>query len=136
MNSHPHRPTNITTELAKERNREAVERTMASWIQKCLGIIGFGIGFDSIFTALHQAFPEKNFVFNLLLTHIIGLSAIAIGILLLVLVIIAYQTEIRILARKDYLNRPSHLINSGILVSSIILYGLVAFVAALFVLPK
>lgn len=131
MSSNPQSSTSVTTELAKERNREAAERTMTSWIQNCLGIIGFGFGFDSIMTALHQASPKKSWEFDLLLTHIIGLGAIAIGILLLVLMIVAYRVEVRSLGREDYLERPSRLANLGILVSSIILYGTIAFVAAL-----
>ncbi|MGV2827991.1 YidH family protein [Myxosarcina sp. GI1(2024)] len=135
MSPTPPRPTNVTTQLAKERNREAAERTMASWIQNCIGIIGFGVGFDSILAALHQAFPDRSPAFDLNLARIIGLTAIAIGILLLVLMIFAYKQEVRSLEREDYLDRTPRLFILGTLVSSITLYGLVAFVAALFVLP-
>jgi putative membrane protein len=131
----PDRVINNTNELAKERNRGAAERTLTSWIQSCLGIIGFGAGFDNILTALHQAFPEQSLVFSLKLTHIIGLTTIGSGIFLLVLSMIPYQAEIRSLEREDYFERPPHLLNLGILVSSIILYGLIAFVAVLFILP-
>ncbi len=135
MSSIPTIPTKDTTQIDKERNREAAERTMASWIQNCIGIIGFGAGFDSILTALHQAFPEQDRAFDLNLVHIIGLAAIAIGILLLVPIIIAYKQEIRYLEREDYLAELPRLSNLGVVLSSIILYGLIAFVAALFVLP-
>lgn len=135
MSSIPPKSTNVTTQLAKERNREAAERTMASWIQNCIGIIGFGTGFDSILAALHQAFPGKSQTFDLNLVHIIGLAAIAIGIFLLVLMIIVYKQEVRSLEREDYLAESPRLFNLGVIVSSIILYGSIAFVAALFVLP-
>ncbi|BAU65508.1 hypothetical protein STA3757_28950 [Stanieria sp. NIES-3757] len=136
MSSTPPRPTNVTTQLAKERTREAAERTMASWIQNCIGIIGFGAGFDSIVVALHQTFSERSPAFDLNLAHIIGLMAIAIGIFLLVLMRFVYQQEVRSLEREDYLERPTRLSNLGILVSSITLYGVIALVAVLLVLPR
>lgn len=132
MNYNPRRPTNITTELARQRNLEAAERTLCSWIQSCLGIIGFGFGLDSISTALSQAFPQKNWRFNLLLGHIIGLLAIALGILLLVLMMVAYQASVKSLDQPDYLKHPSRIINLGIIVSSLIVYGTIALIAALF----
>jgi len=131
----PHRPTNDTTELAMKRNREAAERTLTSWIQNCLGIIGFGAGFDGLLTALHQAFPDQNQAFSLDMARLIGLTAIGSGIFLLVLMIIAYRAEIQALERQDYCDRPPSILNTGILVGSITLYGLIAFVAVLFILP-
>lgn len=135
MSSTPRRSTSDTTELAKERNREAAERTLTSWIQNCLGIIGFGTGFDSILTALDQAFPEKSLGFSLNLAHVVGLVAIGSGLFLLVLIMIAYRAEVQSLERQDYFERPPHLLNLSILVSSVMLYGLIAFAAVLFVLP-
>ena len=35
-------PRNIANELAKERNREAAERTLMAWIRTALSLIGFG----------------------------------------------------------------------------------------------
>lgn len=135
MSSTPHRPTNDVTELAKARNRDAAERTLTCWIQNCLGLIGFGSGFDSILTALHQTFPEKGLTFSLTLTHTIGLIAIGLGIFLLVLSMLAYRVEVRSLGRQDYVDRSPRLLNLGVLVSSVIFYGLIASVVVLFILP-
>lgn len=131
MNYNRRRPTNVTTELALQRNWEAAERTLCSWIQACLGIIAFGFGFDSISTALSQAFPQSNSTFNLLLGHIVGLVAIAIGILLLLLMMMVYQAQVKSLERKDYLKRSNRIVNLRIIVSSIMIYGTIALVAAL-----
>ena len=39
---------NIATELAKERNRAAADRTLNSWIRTSLALIGFGFGLSKI----------------------------------------------------------------------------------------
>lgn len=36
--------TNISNEFAKERTREAADRTLMSWIRTSLSLIGFGFG--------------------------------------------------------------------------------------------
>ncbi|MGI9402126.1 MAG: YidH family protein [Rhizobiaceae bacterium] len=41
------RSTSTNTELAKERNREAAERTLMAWIRTSISMIGFGIGFGA-----------------------------------------------------------------------------------------
>lgn len=119
-------PTGITNELAKERNRVAAERTLTSWIQNCLSLIGFGIAFDRIFVALDRALPTNNPIINARLATIIGLSAIAIGIFLLVLAIIAYLIQVRSLDLKDYLHKPIHSYHLLVVVCAVTLFGLVA----------
>lgn len=46
---------NPGTELAKERNRAAEERTLMAWIRTSLALIGFGFGIDRIVAAIHQS---------------------------------------------------------------------------------
>ena len=128
MSFTPRRLTNDATELAKERNRKAAERTLTSWIQNCLALIGFGTAFDSIFDAVNHSFPHNSSAINTQVAHIIGLSAIGWGIFLLILVLIGYRTEIQSLERSDYLDRPLQFFNLSIIVGAIILYGLSALV--------
>jgi len=131
MSSSPFKKTtNFTNELAKERNRAAAERTLTSWIQNCLSLIAFGIAFDRIFNALNQVFPENSIVINVTWTHVMGLSAIALGIVLLVIAIFIYLIEVKSLEREDYLYRPIRLFNlMNIAVCSIIIFGLVSLIA-------
>ena len=37
-----------STQLARERNREAADRTLMAWIWTALSLIGFGFGIDMI----------------------------------------------------------------------------------------
>ncbi|WP_255089987.1 YidH family protein [Synechococcus sp. Tobar12-5m-g] len=42
----------MTNELAKQRNRDAAERTLMAWIRTCLSLISFGFGLDKIVAAI------------------------------------------------------------------------------------
>ncbi|MFI0401809.1 MAG: YidH family protein [Cyanobium sp.] len=50
-----HPSVNITNELAKERNREAAERTLMAWIRTSLSLISFGFGVDKIVGAINRS---------------------------------------------------------------------------------
>ena len=40
----PATTTDVATELARERDREAADRTLMAWIRTSLSLIGFGFG--------------------------------------------------------------------------------------------
>lgn len=48
-------PMNLTDELAKERNREAAERTLMAWIRTSLSLISFGFGVDKVIGAINRS---------------------------------------------------------------------------------
>lgn len=123
----------MTNELAKGRNRAAAERTLTSWIQNCLSLIGFGIAFDRIFVALVLALPENSPIVNAQLATAIGLGAIAIGIFLLVLAIIGYLIQVRSLDVENYLSKSKSAYSCYVLVvvCAVILFGLVALAIVL-----
>jgi putative membrane protein len=119
--------TGITNELAKERNRAAAERTLTAWIQNSLSLIGFGVAFDQIFEALQQTFPQENRILVLQLSHILGLSLIAIGVGLLILGIFQYRIEVQSIERENYITIPGHPLNIATS-SAIILFGVATLI--------
>ncbi|MCP6763013.1 MAG: DUF202 domain-containing protein [Fischerella sp. CENA71] len=130
------KPTITTNELAKERNRAAAERTLTSWIQNCLSLIGFGIAFDRIFNALNELIPKHNPHIAMQLAHIIGLSAIALGIFLLVLATIGYLIKVKSLEQEEYSYKSTYIVNLSVFVVSVILFGLVTLVAVFTVISS
>jgi putative membrane protein len=44
----------LTDELAKQRNRDAAERTLMAWIRTCLSLISFSFGLDKIVAAIRS----------------------------------------------------------------------------------
>lgn len=121
--------TGDTNELAKSRNRAAAERTLTSWIQNCLVLITFGIGFERILKALKLSFPGNNLSINLELTRTISLITLALGIFLLILAIIQYLIEIKSLNQKDYLYKPLRFMSLSLVVGSVLLFALTALIA-------
>ena len=47
----------LADHLARQRNRDAAERTLMAWIRTCLSLISFGFGLDKIITALNSRLP-------------------------------------------------------------------------------
>jgi inner membrane protein YidH len=79
MTNHPKK--NLSNELARERSREAADRTLMAWIRTVLTLIGFGFAIASfrevlLETGLVRGTPEQ---FNIAL--IFGLSFIGLGVL-------------------------------------------------------
>lgn len=89
----PPPPTNDTTELARERNRAAAERTLLSWIQNCLSLIGVGIALDRVLAAVNRDFPQNNPLVNLRLAHAVSLGLIGLGLGLLGLAVVIYRQQ-------------------------------------------
>jgi len=130
------RPTNDVTELAKDRNRQAAERTITSWIEISLLLMGFGISIEAVDSAVNRSFPNNSLEINSQLAIMISLVAIAFGISILIPVVITHQLEIKSLEREDYLTRPIHHLNQLLVVGSVILFGLVALAAVVLVISQ
>lgn len=90
----------ITDELAKERNREAAERTLLAWIRTCLALIGFGFGIDRIVNAVASGREPTG------LTAVVGSCFMALGIYGLISASIDYRNQLQLLAGDRYTYRP------------------------------
>lgn len=123
------RKLNANTELAKERNRAAAERTLMAWIRTCLSLISFGFGVDRIVTALQQSLVY-DIDDTLHLTRILGLSFIGIGTSAIVLAALEHRKELRHIQRDDYIYHPRSSLAFTVAIS-ISITGLFAFVGIL-----
>jgi putative membrane protein len=71
--------TSLSDELARERNREAADRTLLAWIRTSLAMISLGFGIERLGQAA-VAFDAKLGAYAPLKTRIFGSALIALGI--------------------------------------------------------
>lgn len=116
------------TELAKERNRAAEERTLMAWIRTALSLIGFGFGIDRIVAAIDQSLGGA--VNPIRLTRILGLSFVALGTFAMLYAALDHREQLKRIQRNDliYLHRHSP---SLVVAYVLALLGTVAFVGIL-----
>jgi putative membrane protein len=91
----------IANELARERNREAAERTLMAWIRTALSLIGFGFGIGKLDAYLQGAGLHTRFE----LPHsslIFGASFIVVGILGLLAAIVQHARVLKRLSQPDF----------------------------------
>jgi putative membrane protein len=88
---------NLTNELARQRNRDAAERTLMAWIRTCLSLISFGL--DKIVAAIDQATGDPGPRPGVI---VVALSFVFTGILAMTAAIVQHNRELRRLSRADY----------------------------------
>ena len=123
MNNRP----STNTELAKERNRAAAERTLMAWIRTCLSLIGFGFGVDRIITSLQQSVVYEYIDDPLHLTRILGLSFIGIGTVAIVLAALEHRQELHHIKQENYRYKSRSSL-AFVVAIAISLTGLFAFI--------
>lgn len=92
---------NMANELARERNREAAERTLMAWIRTALSLIGFGFGIGKLAAyldaaGLHPAHDPRH------TSLIFGTSFIALGIVGLFAATIQHARVLKRLSQPDF----------------------------------
>ena len=98
----PH-TSNVGTELAKERNHAAYDRTLMAWIRTSLSLIGFGIG---IFEFSQKTKGETIFRSS----KMVGLLFVLLGIIAVILAIRESKLVQRQLLNPEFnYNRKSSL---------------------------
>ena len=123
--------TNITTELAKQRNRAAAERTLLTWIQHSLTLLGLGIAIERIYAILLKAFPNADRIITGQVSDVLGLSLIVLGLGLLALAIRQYKISTCSIQRQDY-TLMSSLPMILTATTGVVLFGIVSAIILLF----
>jgi len=74
---------NLSNELAKERSREAADRTLMAWIRTSIALIGFGFAIAQIYEYVEAEYIEKyGKALDVLHTPLtFGLSFMVLGLL-------------------------------------------------------
>ncbi|MGK7944778.1 MAG: YidH family protein [Microcystaceae cyanobacterium] len=126
--SSPQRPTNINTELARERNRAAAERTLMAWIRTCLALISFGFGLDRIVAAIAKNNQET--LDPIHLSRLLGLSFIALGTIAMLLAAIEHRYILKRIIRDDYLYQTRISLSFAVSLALVII-GLASFVGVI-----
>ena len=95
---------NLTNELAKQRNRDAAERTLMAWIRTCLSLISFGFGLYKIIAAIDRAAASGD-VQAQRGVQLVAAGFVLTGVLAMVGATIQYRRELRSLHHNDYVYR-------------------------------
>jgi putative membrane protein len=91
---------NVANELARERNREAADRTLMAWIRTALSLIGFGFGIGKL-----TAYIDESGLHRSLAPHsslIFGASFIVLGILGLLAAVVQHARILKRLSQPDF----------------------------------
>lgn len=122
-------PRNLTNELAKERNRDAADRTLMAWIRTCLSLISFGFGIDKIVTALADTRVGNgpDVVFS---ARMIGICFIVLGIVAMMFATVDHQQTLRQIRRDDYIYAPRRSLATGVAIA-LTFIGVFALIAVL-----
>ena len=104
MTTAPDRPAadvSLTNELARERNREAADRTLLAWIRTSLAMISLGFGIERLGQAA-VAFDGRMEAFSPLKTRLFGAALIMLGIAATLAGMWEHKRVIRSVAEDDY----------------------------------
>jgi putative membrane protein len=89
------------TELTKERNRLAADRTLMAWIRTSLSLIGFGFGIGKVYEYLRSVGIHDS-VDPIRSTLIFGSSFIGLGMLALIAAVIQHTRILQQLEAPNY----------------------------------
>ena len=95
---------NLTNELARQRNRDAAERTLMAWIRTCLSLISFGFGLDKIVAAIDRATGDPSPRPGVIS---VALAFVFTGILAMAAATVQHTRELKRLSRADYVYAES-----------------------------
>jgi putative membrane protein len=97
----PARDTSLANELARERNREAADRTLLAWIRTSLAMISLGFGIERLGQAA-ISLDGKAAGFSPLKTRVFGAALILLGIAATLAGMWEHRHTLRAIMDADY----------------------------------
>jgi putative membrane protein len=97
----PNDGTTIANELARERNREAADRTLLAWIRTSLAMISLGFGIERLGQAAIEL-DGKLTGFSTQKTRVFGAALIALGIAATLAGMWEHRHMLAAITRDDY----------------------------------
>ncbi|HEY9752815.1 MAG TPA: DUF202 domain-containing protein [Coleofasciculaceae cyanobacterium] len=128
--------TGPTNELAKERTRQAAERTLSVWINNCLVLIGFGVAIDPLAAMLGRLFPNRYAFVTAEFASTVGLMFMAFGIGVLMIVMAQHFVVLRFLKQEiNSFDTNLFLKLNWLTVSMVLLFGVLSLAIILLDTP-
>jgi putative membrane protein len=129
MNEQPNHKS-MANELAKERNRQASDRTLMAWVRTSLSLIGFGFGIASFRDILLEGGLIRNPLKGFNGALVFGLSFIALGVLGLLAATVQHWRILQHLKQDDFSYFGFQPL-AFIMAIMLMIIGLFAFIAVL-----
>lgn len=92
---------NLTNELARERNREAADRTLLAWIRTSLAMISLGFGIERLGQAA-LSLDGKTAGFSPVKTQVFGTALILLGIAATLAGMWEHRGMLALISRDNY----------------------------------
>jgi putative membrane protein len=110
----------LADHLARQRNRDAAERTLMAWIRTCLSLISFGFGLDKIVAAINSRSPGGSSHAELSV-RLISVAFILTGVVAMAAATRQHKLNLKRLLRDDftYSERPSIASATAVMISLI-----------------